>query len=64
MMSFWTSEMVCVNGLLYKKKPWNHDALHPYFRWNPVKMIKHTMAVTTQLCPSPTFQPPHPGPTY
>eukprot|EP00957_Ditylum_brightwellii_P024037 1812700-Ditylum_brightwellii.AAC.1 len=43
MMSFWTPEMV-----VFKQKPWDHDALPPYFGLKPVKVIKHTMAVTTQ----------------
>eukprot|EP00957_Ditylum_brightwellii_P189913 14457559-Ditylum_brightwellii.AAC.1 len=36
---FWTPEM---------KKPWDYDALCPYFAWKSVKVIKHTMAATTQ----------------
>eukprot|EP00957_Ditylum_brightwellii_P189577 14430404-Ditylum_brightwellii.AAC.1 len=54
MMRFWTPEMhalnfakLCVNGLSHKKKPWDYDALHPYFEWKPVDVIKHTMASTT-----------------
>eukprot|EP00957_Ditylum_brightwellii_P089390 6806461-Ditylum_brightwellii.AAC.1 len=39
---------LCVNGLSYKKKPWDCDALRPYFGWKPVNVIKHTMAATIQ----------------
>eukprot|EP00957_Ditylum_brightwellii_P070172 5330952-Ditylum_brightwellii.AAC.1 len=39
---------LCVNHLSYKRKPWDYDALHPYFGWKTVKVIKHTMAATTQ----------------
>ena len=39
---------VYVNGLSYKKTPWDYDALRPYFGWKPIEIIKHTMATTTQ----------------
>eukprot|EP00957_Ditylum_brightwellii_P008330 630644-Ditylum_brightwellii.AAC.1 len=37
-----------LNGFSYKKKPWDYDALHPYFGWNTAEVIKHTMAATTR----------------
>eukprot|EP00957_Ditylum_brightwellii_P193872 14764318-Ditylum_brightwellii.AAC.1 len=39
---------LCVNGLSYKKEPWDYDVLRPYFGWSSVEVIKHTMADTTQ----------------
>ena len=39
---------VYVSGLSYKKKPWDYNALRPYFGWKPVEVIKHTMAAATQ----------------
>eukprot|EP00957_Ditylum_brightwellii_P132979 10139340-Ditylum_brightwellii.AAC.1 len=39
---------LCVNGLSFKKKPWDYDALCPTFGWKPVEVIKHTMAATIQ----------------
>ena len=41
-----------VNGLSHHNKPWDFDALCPFFAYKPVEVVKHTMAAMTQFAKS------------
>eukprot|EP00957_Ditylum_brightwellii_P207822 15354683-Ditylum_brightwellii.AAC.2 len=48
---------LCVNSLLYKKKPWDCDVVCTYFGWKPVKVIKHNMPSTMQYSKNVRYLP-------